>query len=98
MCPQNADVPQSKTPLLARSSIFTKINLAKSAVRQIEGFVTSKTGYRGTQRFDTASADVRFGSTADACSAKRHVRFTPESGHDLFDDIVGATQQRQGHV
>ena len=25
--------------------------------------------------------DVRFGSQADICSAKRHVRFTPESGH-----------------
>ena len=24
---------------------------------------------------------VRFGSKADICSAKRHVRFTPESGH-----------------
>ena len=26
-------------------------------------------------------ADVRFGSKADICSAKRHVRFTPNSGH-----------------
>src|SRR5262249_15188327 len=26
-----------------------------------------------------ASGDVRFGSKADICSAKRHVRFTPES-------------------
>ena len=25
--------------------------------------------------------DVRFGSKADMCSAKRHVRFTPESRH-----------------
>ena len=25
--------------------------------------------------------DVRFGSKADMCSAKGHVRFTPESGH-----------------
>ena len=25
--------------------------------------------------------DVRFGSLADMCSAKGHVRFTPESGH-----------------
>ena len=25
--------------------------------------------------------DVRFGSKADICSAKRYVRFTPESGH-----------------
>ena len=27
--------------------------------------------------------DVRFGSLADICSAKRHVRFTPESGHSV---------------
>jgi hypothetical protein len=27
--------------------------------------------------------DVRFGSKADTCGAKRYVRFTPESGHDL---------------
>jgi hypothetical protein len=26
-------------------------------------------------------ADVRFGSKADMCGAKGHVRFTPESGH-----------------
>jgi hypothetical protein len=25
--------------------------------------------------------DVRFGSLADICGAKRHVRFTPNSGH-----------------
>ena len=25
--------------------------------------------------------NVRFGSKADMCSAKRHVRFTPKSGH-----------------
>jgi len=25
--------------------------------------------------------DVRFGSKADICAAKRHVRFTPESRH-----------------
>jgi hypothetical protein len=27
------------------------------------------------------SHDVRFGSLADICSAKGHVRFTPNSGH-----------------
>ena len=27
--------------------------------------------------------DVRFGSKADMCAAKSHVRFTPESGHKL---------------
>src|SRR5262249_17968915 len=30
---------------------------------------------------DLEGVDVRFGSKADICSAKRHVRFTPESGH-----------------
>jgi hypothetical protein len=47
-------------------------------------------------------ADVRFGSKADMCSAKRHVRFTPESGHSaagqisniekLFDRLVDAIE------
>ena len=32
-------------------------------------------------------ADVRFGSLADICSAKRHVRFTHEGGH-LFDYFI----------
>jgi hypothetical protein len=29
----------------------------------------------------TLRFDIRFGSLADICSANRHVRFTPESGH-----------------
>ena len=29
----------------------------------------------------TIGMDVRFGAKADICSAKRHVRFTPKSGH-----------------
>src|SRR5215470_12695779 len=33
-----------------------------------------------TDRMKTP-AHVRFGSKADICSAKRHVRFTSESGH-----------------
>src|SRR5262245_40824958 len=28
-----------------------------------------------------SKTDVRFGSKADICAVKRHVRFTPESGH-----------------
>jgi hypothetical protein len=31
--------------------------------------------------FDPGMADVRFGSKADMCSAKRYVRFAPESRH-----------------
>ena len=30
---------------------------------------------------DADQPNVRFGSLADICSAKRHVRFTPNSGH-----------------
>jgi hypothetical protein len=33
-------------------------------------------------------AHVRFGSKADMCNAKRHVRFTPES--DQASDVSGA--------
>src|SRR4029077_57116 len=32
-------------------------------------------------RSNAVSLNVRFGSKADICSAKRHVRFTPNSGH-----------------
>ena len=53
-----------------------------------------------------AESDVRFGSQADMCAAKGHVRFTPESDHEsghaamvmsalhLKADMCGAT----GHV
>jgi len=34
------------------------------------------------------SADVRFGSKADICSAQAHVRFTPESESDIKRGIV----------
>jgi hypothetical protein len=51
--------------------------------------------------------DVRFGSEADMCSAKRHVRFTPNSDIKrdimegplwansayLFDQLVGAQSE-----
>ena len=48
---------------------------------------------------DGTSADVRFGSKADMCSAKRHVRFTPESGHSpSFDHLVGAAEKRWRHA
>src|SRR5262245_9061622 len=56
-------------------------------------------------------SNVRFGSKADICSAKRHVRFIPESGHvrctspcllwansghaHLFDHLAGASEQRR---
>jgi hypothetical protein len=37
-----------------------------------------------------SGAHVRFGSKADICAAKCHVRFAPESGHEL-----GSKWQRQ---
>ena len=33
------------------------------------------------KRVAMSPLNVRFGSKADMCAAKRHVRFTPESGH-----------------
>ena len=41
---------------------------------------------------DADQPNVRFGSKADICSAKRHVRFAPKSGHQciallLADDL-----------
>ena len=59
------------------------------------------------------SANVRFGSKADMCSAKRHVRFTPESRHvrctsscplcansghsGSINYLVGTAEQRRGY-
>ena len=48
------------------------------------------------------SANVRFGSLADICSAKRHVRFTPASGQftgarveaDLVDQLFNSSEKR----
>jgi len=34
-------------------------------------------------------AYVHFGSEGDICSAKRHVRFTPESGHQKAMQPIG---------
>ena len=33
-------------------------------------------------------ADVRFGSKADICNAKRRVRFAPNSGHTANNSIT----------
>src|SRR5262249_31869940 len=40
-----------------------------------------KASYRLRLAHRKEPTDVRFGSKADMCSAKRHVRFTPKSGH-----------------
>ena len=39
-------------------------------------------------------ADVRFGSLADKCSAKRHVRSSPESGHDDKSRAISLDRRR----
>jgi len=50
----------------------------------------------------SALANVRFGSKADICSAKRHVRFTPESGHSALQTTksvkIGDTMPSAGTV
>jgi len=38
--------------------------------------------------------DVRFGSKADMCGAKRHVRFTPESDIDCVFGMSAMGQKR----
>ncbi|MGB8048532.1 MAG: hypothetical protein WCF53_11630, partial [Pseudolabrys sp.] len=40
--------------------------------------------FPGAGRSDQANPNVRFGSKVDICGAKRHVRFTPESGHSTL--------------
>jgi len=54
------------------------------------------------KRLQTIS-DVRFGSKADICAAKSHVRFTPESdlgcvlsdksGHSVFHSIISSAME-----
>ena len=47
---------------------------SRAAVKWLAGHGRSALSYE-------ANLDVRFGSKADICSAKRHVRFTPNNGH-----------------
>src|SRR6478609_4961922 len=54
--------------------------------------VKLRTGHRIASNEQTGrgrvlrTADVRFGSLADSCTATTHVRFTPESGHQPKND------------
>src|SRR6516164_253174 len=48
-----------------------------------QGIVAGQTG--GLEVVKAALSNVRFGSIADICSAKRHVRFTPKSGYQLSE-------------
>jgi hypothetical protein len=53
-----------------------------SSVPRQRGIVHRKGAWADwTEVQHTQRADVRFGSKADMCSAKGHVRFTPGSGH-----------------
>src|SRR5262249_23343164 len=49
---------------------------------------------RGLRR----SVDVRFGSEADICSAKRHVRFTPQSGQWNDQERSGSNATARGKI
>jgi hypothetical protein len=44
------------------------------------------------------TVDVRFGSLADICSAKRDVRFTPKSGHSWPDYFMAGALPLPGIV
>ena len=80
-----------------------------AAFREAEKFTPPRTAPQGLRQglyrlkvapwkeSDGTSADVRFGSKADMCSAKRHVRFTPKSGHfgkadDLCSVLARSTE------
>src|SRR5262249_52966709 len=52
-------------------------------------------------RVDVSPTDVRFGSKADMCGAKRHVRFTPNSDRESGprgEGHVCFTPPKSGHV
>ena len=77
-----------------------------------EGIVSTQSSIPKGAGHETAN--VRFGSKADICSAKRHVRFAPNSGRvqctsgcplcaksghcALFDHLVGAREHRVRHT
>ena len=44
--------------------------------------------------YHSAVRNVRFGSKADMCGAKRHVRFTPEA---TFSRAIGMSAKGSGH-
>src|SRR5262249_34570906 len=58
------------------------------------GIVTVQT------RFVKGRPDVRFGSKADMCSAKGHVRFAPNSDREsgLPQTVMSASPPKSGHL
>ena len=53
----------------------------RSLLRTPECLRRQGLGSAAVKLFFLVRRNVRFGSEADICSAKRHVRFTPKSGH-----------------
>jgi len=47
-------------------------------------------------RFGQCNRHVRFGSKADICGARRHVRFAPQSGHSQNVCPLGLHQNQRG--
>ena len=57
-----------------------------------------KTGHKlAHSKWVWSESHVRFGSKADMCSARRHVRFAPESGH-LQCNSVCPLSANSGHA
>jgi hypothetical protein len=57
---------------------------------------------RTISKVSAATANVRFGSLADICTAIGHVRFTPNSGHGLGQkrdtQVLNQMQHRHCHA
>src|SRR4030095_595607 len=45
------------------------------------------------QKKPPPNLNIRFGSLADICGVKRHVRFTPKSGHSEATPFIGVASQ-----
>ena len=50
-------------------------------------------GLTMVQRGSQTATNVRFGSKVDMCSARAHVRFTPERGHVALQLAMSAKGQ-----
>ena len=62
--------------------------------RRLIAFPRLRTRHRsGSNLYRGRPGHVRFGSKADMCSAKGHVRFTPKSGHVQCKQVMSALCQ-----
>ena len=68
-------VSHIRFPLTFSDQVYNLRSHIDIVRRKITSRVNAPGGWRLNNR------NVRFGSKADMCSAKRHVRFTPKSGH-----------------